>query len=352
MRRAIFLALVALVAAAVIGYAVYWFSTGRYIESTENAYVEADIAVIAPRVAGYIRTVHVADNQPVRQGDVLVTLEDTDYRAHLAAAEAQLSAGRSAIGTAEAMTASRSAAIREAEAALAAAQAEALRAETDRARLAKLLADGFVSRQRYDVAVAEAASRRAAVAQARATVAAARSGVSGATSERSTAAASSRAAAAEAEAARYELENTVIRAPIDGVVGNRFARVGQYVRPGQQLMAVVPVAQVYVVANFKETQVARMTPGQPVEIAVDAYPDREVRGHVESLSPAAGSRFSILPPENATGNFTKIVQRLPIKITLDRPLPPDMRLFPGMSVEASLDVRKGPEPDGQLGRPR
>ena len=350
MRRIIFLALVALVALAVIGYAIYWFSTGRYIESTENAYVEADIAVIAPRVAGYIRTVHVADNQPVRRGDVLVTLEDTDYRAHVASAEAQLSAGRSAIGTAEAMTASRSAAIREAEAALAAAQAEATRSETDRARLAKLLADGFVSRQRYDVAVAEAASRRAAVAQARATVAAARSGVSGATSERSTAAASSRAAAAEAEAARYELENTVIRAPIDGVVGNRFARVGQYVRPGQQLMAVVPVAQVYVVANFKETQVARMSPGQPVKIAVDAYPDREVRGHVDSLSPAAGSRFSILPPENATGNFTKIVQRLPIRITLDRPIPSDMRLFPGMSVEVNLDVRA--KVDGQLGRPR
>lgn len=350
MRRNIFMALVALVALAVIGYAIYWFTTGRYVESTENAYVEADIAVIAPRVAGYIRTVHVADNQPVRRGDVLVTLEDTDYRAHVAAAEAQLSAGRSAIGTAEAMTASRAAAIREAEAALAAAQAEATRAETDRARLAKLLADGFVSRQRYDVAVAEAASRRAAVAQARATVAAARSGVSGATSERSTAAATSRAAAAEAEAARYELDNTVIRAPIDGVVGNRFARVGQYVRPGQQLMAVVPVAQVYVVANFKETQVARMSPGQPVSIAVDAYPDREVRGHVDSLSPAAGSRFSILPPENATGNFTKIVQRLPIRITLDRPIPTDMRLFPGMSVEVNLDVRS--KPDGQLGRSR
>lgn len=350
MRRIIFLALVALLALAVIGYAAYWLSTGRYIESTENAYVEADIAVIAPRVAGYVRAVHVGDNQPVRQGDVLVTLEDTDYRAHLAAAEAQLSAGQSAIGTAEAMTASRSAAIREADAALAAAQAEATRAETDRARLAKLLADGFVSRQRYDVAVAEAASRRAAVAQARATVAAARSGVTGATSERSSAAASSRAAAAEAEAARYELDNTVVRAPIDGVVGNRFARVGQYVRPGQQLMAVVPVEQVYVVANFKETQVARMTPGQPVKIAVDAYPDREVRGHVDSLAPAAGSRFSILPPENATGNFTKIVQRLPIKIMLDRPLPSDMRLFPGMSVEVNLDVRS--KPDGQLGRPR
>ena len=350
MRRVIFLSLVALVALAVLGYAIHWFTTGRYVESTENAYVEADIAVIAPRVAGYIRTVHVDDNQRVAAGDVLVTLEDNDYRARASAAEAQLAAGRSAIGTAEAMTASRSAAIREAEAALAAAQAEATRAETDRARLARLLGDGFVSRQRYDVAVADAASRRAAVAQARAAVAAARSGVSGATSERTTAAASSRAAAAEADAARYELENTVIRSPIDAVVGNRFARVGQYERPGQQLMAVVPVDDVYVVANFKETQVARMTPGQPVKLEVDAYPGREVHGQLVSLSPAAGSRFSILPPENATGNFTKIVQRVPIKIRLERPLPAGMRLVPGMSVEASLDVRA--ESNGQLGRPR
>lgn len=350
MRRNIFLSLVALVALAVLGFGVWWFTTGRFVESTENAYVEADIAVIAPRVAGYVRTVEVDDNQPVKRGDTLVTLEDVDYRARLAAAEAELAAGRSAIGTAEAMTASRTSAIREAEAALAAAQAEVTRAEADRARLSKLLAQGFVSRQRYDVAVAEAASRRAAVAQARASVAAARSGVSGATSERSTAAASSRAAAAQAEAARYELDNTVIRAPIDGVVGNRFARVGQYVRPGQQLMAIVPVRDVYVVANFKETQVARMTPGQPVEIAIDAYPGREVRGRIASLSPAAGSRFSILPPENATGNFTKIVQRVPIKIRLDRPLPEGLRLVPGMSVEASLDVRT--RPDGELRRAR
>lgn len=339
MRRNIFLVLLGLVVLAVLGYGFYWFTTGRYIESTDNAYVEADIAVIAPRVPGYIREVRVDDNQPVAKGDALVTLEDADYRARLAQAEAQLAAGRSAIGTAEAQTSGRAQAIREAEAALTAAEAEARRAETDRARLQQLLKDGFVSRQRYDVAVAEAASRRAAVAQARASAAAARAGVTGATTERSTAVASSRAAAAQVEAARYDLENTVIRAPIAGVVGNRSARVGQYVRAGQQLVVIVPILQVYVIANFKETQVARMVPGQPVTLAVDAYPDREVRGHIASLSPAAGSRFSILPPENATGNFTKIVQRVPIKILIDRPLPAGMRLVPGMSVEASVDIR-------------
>ena len=350
MRRIIFLILLGLVGAAIVGYGIYWFTTGRYIESTDNAYVEADIAVIAPRVPGYVREVRVDDNQPVAKGDVLVTLEDADYRARLAQAEAQLAAGRSAIGTAEATTSGRAQAIREAEAALTAAQAEARRAEADRARLEKLLDQGFVSRQRYDVAVADAASRRAAVAQARAAVTAARAGVTGATSERSTAVAGSRAAAAQVEATRYDLENTVIRAPFAGVVGNRTVRVGQYVRAGQQLMVIVPIEQVYVVANFKETQVARMMPGQPVTIGVDAYPDREVRGHIASLSPAAGSRFSVLPPENATGNFTKIVQRVPIKIVLDRPLPAGMRLVPGMSVEARLDVRA--EPDGKLRRTR
>jgi len=348
-RRVVFLVLLASVALALAGYGFYWFSTGRYIESTENAYVEADIAVIAPRVAGYVREVHVEDNQPVAAGDPLATLEDADYRARLAQAEAELAAGRSAIGTAEAATSGRTQAIREAEAALTAAEAEATRAEADRARLERLLADGFVSRQRYELAVAEAASRRAAVAQARASVAAARAGVTGAAAERSTAVAGSRASAAAVEAARYDLENTVVRSPIAGVVGNRAARVGQYVRPGQQLMAVVPVDEIYVIANFKETQIARMIPGQPVAIAVDAYPGREIRGRIASLAPAAGSRFSILPPENATGNFTKIVQRVPIRVRLERPLPDGMRLVPGMSVEASLDIRAKPDGDG---RPR
>ncbi len=340
MRRNIFFGLVGLILLAAIVAGAHWYFTGRFIEATDNAYVEADIAVIAPRIAGYVKSVAVDDNQPVKAGDVLVTLDDVDYRARVAMGEADVARMRSMVSAADSNTLSRGAAISEAAAALTAAQAEATRAETDRARLESLLGNRFVSRQRYDVAVAEAASRRAAVAQARAALAAARSGVSGAGAERGASVASGRGAAAQLESARYDLSNTVIRAPVDGVVGNRSARVGQYVRAGQQLMVVVPLERAYVVANFKETQVARMRPGQPVTIEADAYPDAKLTGRIASLSPAAGSRFSILPPENATGNFTKVVQRIPVKILIDRPLPMGVRLVPGLSVRPSIDVRK------------
>ena len=340
MRRTIFLGIVALILLGAVAAAVQYYVTGRWIEATDNAYVEADIAVIAPRVAGYVKSVPVDDNQSVEAGDVLVTLEDVDYRARVVAGEAELARMASMVSAAVATTASRGAMIDEAVAVLAAAQAEAVRAEADRARLESLLGNRFVSRQRYDVAVAEAARSRAAVAQARAAVVAARSGVTGAGAERGASVASGRTAAAQLESSRYDLSNTVIRAPMDGIVGNRSARVGQYVRAGQQLMVVVPVERAYIVANFKETQVARMHTGQPVTIEADAYPDATLTGRIASLSPASGSRFSILPPENATGNFTKVVQRIPVKILIDRPLPDSVRLIPGLSVRPSIDVRK------------
>jgi membrane fusion protein (multidrug efflux system) len=343
LRRNIFIGLAALSALALVVFVGWWLLEGRWVESTENAYVEADIAVIAPRVAGYVATVAAEDNMPVRVGDVLATLDDTDYRARAAAAEAEAAMGESAVGTAQATEAARAAAIAEARAALAAAEAQATRAEGEARRSERLLAEKWISRARYDIALADARAARATVSQARANLVSAEAQAGGARTERSGAAAGSRAAAAQARAARYDLDNTVIRAPVDGVVGNRSARVGQYVRAGQQLMVVVPVERSYVVANFKETQIARMQPGQPVEIGIDAYPDVALRGRILSLSPASGSRFSILPPENATGNFTKIVQRIPIKIAVERPLPTGVRLVPGMSVEARIDIRSKPE---------
>ena len=339
MRRNIFLVIVGLIALGAIIAGARWWLDGRFIESTDNAYVEADIAVIAPRVAGYVKTVAVDDNQPVRAGAVLLTLEDIDYRAKVAMNEAEVARMRGMTTAAGANTQSRVAAIREAEAAVTAAEAEARRAEADRARLETLLEQRFVSRARYDVVVADSASRRAVVAQAKAALAAARSGETGAGAERVASVAGGRAAAATLDAARYDLSNTVLRAPVDGVVGNRSARVGQYVRAGQQLMVIVPVERAYVIANFKETQVARMRPGQRVTLKADAYPDAKLTGRIASLSPAAGSRFSILPPENATGNFTKVVQRIPVKIIVDRPLPEGVRLVPGLSVRPSIDIR-------------
>lgn len=340
MRRVVFLVIVACVLLAGAWWGIDWYTEGRFLEATDNAYVEADIAVIAPRVSGYIARVAVDDNQPVRAGDLLARLEDTDYRAKVAMNEAEVGRMRDMVGAATATRSARAAAIAEAEAALAAAEAEATRAATDRDRLARLLADGFVGRQRFDLAATDAASRAAAVRAARAALTAARAGASGAGAERGAAQAGGRATAAQLESARYDLANTEIRAPVPGVVGNRSARLGQYVRAGQQLMVVVPVEQAYVVANFKETQVARMHPGQPVRLTADAYPDAELTGHIVSLSPASGSRFSILPPENATGNFTKVVQRLPVKIAVDRPLPAGVRLVPGLSVRPVVDIRK------------
>ncbi len=345
MRRIIFIIIIGILLLAGAGYGFWWLKTGRYIESTDNAYVEADIAVISPRVAGYVAKIEVDDNQAVSAGQTLLTIEDTDYRAKVSRAQAMLARSRAGIGSAAAMERTQTSAIAQAEAALAAAKAEAARAEADRKRYAALADQRYISRQRIGVVDAEAASRRADVARAEAAVAAARSQRNGATSAQGSASAERGAALADLQSAKFDLDNTRLTAPIDGVVGNRTVRVGQYVRAGQQLMVVVPVSQAYVIANFKETQVARMRPGQPVTLEADAYPDIALKGRIASLSPAAGSRFSMLPPENATGNFTKIVQRVPVKVTIDRPLPDGVRLAPGMSVEASVDIRS--EPDGK-----
>ena len=345
MRRILFIViLVALVAAGAF-YAIWFATTGRYLESTDNAYVEADIAVISPRVAGYIHEVDVEDNQAVVVGQTLLTVEDTDFRVRLDRAKAILARGKSGISTATATEQAQVSAIAEAEAQVTAARASAAQANADLKRYSALGPQGFVTRQQIDLLTATAASRRADVARALAGVAAARSQRTGAASATGSASADRVAALADVNAAQFDLDNTRIAAPVAGVVGNRTARVGQYVRAGQQLMVVVPVDRSYVVANFKETQVARMTPGQPVELKADTYKGVKLTGTIASLAPAAGSRFSLLPPDNATGNFTKIVQRIPVKVWVDRPLPAGVRLVPGMSVEASVDIRSKPRGD-------
>jgi membrane fusion protein (multidrug efflux system) len=345
LRRILFIVVIAALLLAGLGYGFWFVTTGRYLESTENAYVEADIAVIAPRVAGYIRSVNVDDNQAVTPGATLVTIEDTDYRARVNRAEAMVSRSQAGQGTAAATERAQESAISQAQAALEAARADSVQAQADLKRYTALLAQGFVTKQRIDQLRATAAARRADVERAAAAVAAARSQRSGAASAQGSAAADRAGAVADLASAKFDLDNTRLVAPIDGVVGNRTARVGQYVRAGQQLMVVVPVERSYVVANFKETQVARMKPGQPVELKADTYKKVKLTGTIASLSPAAGSRFSLLPPENATGNFTKIVQRIPVKVLVDRPLPAGVRLVPGMSVEATVDIRSEPRGD-------
>jgi membrane fusion protein (multidrug efflux system) len=327
------------VAGAIWGWR--WWSESRFFAETDNAYVKADSAVIAPRVAGYVAEVAVADNQAVVAGDLLFRLDDRDWRVAVERARADVARARAGMSAQSAATASEGSGIGEAAAALAAARAQAAQARADLARIEPVWRAGFTTKAVHDAAVAAAASREAAVAQAEAALAAQQARRTAAASRGGGAGAEAQAARAALEAAELTLSYAQVRAPIAGVVGARSVRVGEYLRAGQQAMVIVPVGQAYVVANFKETQVARMRPGQRVALRLDAFPDAPLRGRVESLSPASGSEFSVLPPENATGNFTKVVQRLPVRIVIDRPLPEGVRLAPGLSVTARVDLRSG-----------
>jgi membrane fusion protein (multidrug efflux system) len=341
-RKNIFPVLLGTLALLVIGFGLWWYFEGRYRESTDNAYVEADMAVIAAKVPGYVAAVDVKDNQPVKAGDPLVRIVDADYRAALAKAEAEVERLTRERGAAGARVVAEADAITQAQAALRAAEAQAVRAEADAKRADGLLASGFATRATVDTRRAEATAAAALVAERRAAIAGAQAGRQAASGSAGGAGAAQKAAIAQAESARLDLENTIIRAPFDGVVGNRSVRVGQFARQGQQMMVVVPVTEAYLVANFKETQIRSMAPGMPVTVKLDAYPDTPLKGRIDSFSPASGSRFSVIPPENATGNFTRIVQRVPVKIVLDQPLPDGIRLVPGISAEVEVDLRRQP----------
>jgi membrane fusion protein (multidrug efflux system) len=341
-RKHIFPILLGAVALGAAGFGLWWYLEGRHWQSTDNAYVEADMAVIAAKVPGYVAAVEVKDNQPVKAGDPLVRIVDADYRAALAKAEAEVERLTRERGAAGARVMAEADAITQAQAALRAAEAQATRAAADARRADGLLAQGFATRATVDQRRAEAASAEALVAERRAAIAGAQAGRQAASGSAGGAGAAQKAAIASAEAARLDLENTVIRAPFDGVVGNRSVRPGQFARQGQQMMVVVPVSQAYLVANFKETQIRGMQPGMPVEVRLDAYPDTLLKGRIDSFSPASGSRFSVIPPENATGTFTRIVQRVPVKIVLDQPLPEGVRLTPGISADVEVDLRRQP----------
>lgn len=331
----------------------HWLLIGQFEQKTDNAFVRADISMIAARVEGYVAAVKVNDNQAVKAGDVLLELDDADYRARLARAEADLARakaeliGRQAgMRSAGAQIGQQGERIAQARATLAAANADQARLAAERKRYTALHARGLVAQSRLDQIDAEAARAAAEARGARANLAwqGDQSGVL--SSERARTGADALAAkaavnAAEAAlaAARLDIDRTKIRAPIDGVVGDRIVQQGQLVRPGVQLMAVVPLADVFVVANFKETQLAKMRPGQKVDVAVEAFPHLKLTGVVDSLSPASGAQFSIIPQDTATGNFTKIVQRVPVKIRLNMTDEARGLLRPGLSVKAKVETR-------------
>ena len=331
-----------LIAAVLTGN--WWFTEARYIESTDNAYVQGDIAVLGPRVEGDVTAIHVTDNQVVRAGEPLITLDPTDWQARLDQARGTADEAQAASVTARRQIEQARSAIVQADAMIAQAQAEVTRAAADAGRSSSLVGAGWTSRQANDTAVATSRKADAALASAQAQKASATDALSVANAQAAQADARHVTTLATLRLAESNLSYTVIRAPFDGIVGNRAAQLGQHVQVGQQLIAVAPPArQLFVTANFKETQLRQMRPGQKVLLTPDIDSGATLIGHVESLAPATGALFSLLPPENATGNFTKVVQRVPVKILID---PADAEnanwLRAGLSVTADVDTR-GPD---------
>jgi membrane fusion protein (multidrug efflux system) len=337
-------ALLVIIAAAAIGGGTYWWRTARFLESTDNAYVEGDISVVSPQVEGKVATVTVGDNQAVHAGDVLATIEDADYRARVAQAQAAVAAAAASVATIDSQVTWQQTKIDEVKADERSADAELQRAKTVYDRYKKMIVDKVIGTQDLDEATASYLKAQAAVTATAAQLAAEQTQLGVYQASRREAEAKQAEAAASQQLAQIDLDRTVIRAPIDGVIGNRAVRVGQYVKAGTQLLSLVPNA-VHIVANFKETQLDHMRPGQQVEISVDAFPDHKLAGTIESFAPASGAEFSLLPEENATGNFTKIVRRVPVRIALPAGNPLNGLLRPGLSVVVDVDTRTGPSGD-------
>jgi len=335
-----------LITAAVVALALggigswHWWNVLRFRQSTDDAYIQSDVSVISPKIEGYIKKVRVADNQEVAEGAILFVIDDRDFKAKVAQAEAAVATGEAIIATYESRLKLQQAMIDQAAAGLKSTEADLSRAQQDYKRYSSLMTSDFASRQRFEQAEADARKAEAALAKSRAALAAEQHQLAVLRSLQREEEAKLQQARANLRLAEIDLDNTVIRAPISGIAGNRAGQVGQYVKPGTQLLSLVPLLQVYVTANFKETQLTRMRPGQVAEVSVDAYPDMTLDGRVESFAPASGAQFSLLPPDNATGNFTKIVQRVPVRIALPASGPLAGLLRPGLSVTVTVETRE------------
>jgi membrane fusion protein (multidrug efflux system) len=330
-------------ALAVLGaagwYGWHYWTVGRYLVSTDDAYVQADNTTIAPKVSGYLREVHVGDNQHVKAGQILGRIDDRDFKVALDQAKADVVAASAAIASKQAQFEVQQAVIDAAKATIDVDNATVMFASQENKRYTDLASSGFGSVQNAQQAQSRIAAARAAVQRDTANLTSALKQVDLLKAEIAQATAARARAVAVQEQAELNLGYTTVVAPIDGVVGNRTLRVGQFVQAGTQLMSVVPLANAYVIANFKETQLTNVREGQAVDIAVDTFPGQIVHGHVDSIAPASGQEFALLPPDNATGNFTKIVQRIPVKIALEAVNNSRIELRPGMSVIPTIETR-------------
>jgi len=337
-RRFLTIAAAIIVIAALI-WGVRWWIVGRFMQTTDDAYLHADSVTISPNVTGLIESVYVADNQAVKMGDPLIKVDSRTYQASLEQANATVEARKADIERAEAALVQQQATIRQAQATLAASRLAAEFADKQVIRYQPLSESGAETserleqlrdqrdqgraRERSDAAALDSAQRQipslqASIAQAKAQLL---------------------SAEATVRQSQIDLDHTTVRSSIDGRIGDSSVRVGQFVQPGTRLMSVVPVGKLYVTANFKENQIGRMRVGQTVHIKVDAIPHADVTGQIESFSPGTGAQFALLPPENATGNFTKIVQRVPVRTTVKASDGVRGVLVPGLSVVVTVDTR-------------
>ncbi|MBV1693069.1 MAG: HlyD family secretion protein [Hyphomicrobiales bacterium] len=341
-RKRIIIIGIALAVLSLIGWQGYRYLTvGRFLVTTDDAYVGAEPALVASKLAAYVVEVPVRANEVVRKGDVLVEIDPAEYRTALAQAQARLATQRATIARIRTQATAADAGIAQAEAQLAAAEADIPRAQAAFDRAQRLQVGAIASRAAFDIARADRERSLAQKAAAEAGVRNARAARELADAQRVEAERTADELAVAVEKAQRDFEATRITAPIDGMVAAKSVQVGDYVSAGKRLLTLVPIASVFVDANFKETQVGRVVAGMSATVTVDAYPDRVFTGTVTGLAPATGSVTSLLPPENATGNFTKIVQRLPVRIAIVQQ--PDALLRPGMSVVASIDVRTAPK---------
>jgi len=339
--RAKWIVIALVVVAAVVG--VWWYidyqNNGKFLQETDDATVQADMVTIAPRVTGYVADVLVGENQDVQAGQPLVRIDPRDARAQAAQAEAQIAVAGAQADTARAQITEQYAAIDQARAQLAAARSKAAYDAGEVARYRPLAASGAETRQ--TLAQLEVTARQSAdnVRAAEAAVAAQQRRVGSLQSQVAQGRAQGQAARAQLAAASVDVGATQLTAPIAGRIGDKTVTVGQFVQAGTRLMSVVPLDRLYITANFKETQLALMRPGQPVDIEVDALDGVAVKGRVESLAPGTGAQFSLLPPQNATGNFTKITQRVPVRISIEATPAARRLLVPGLSVSVTVDTR-------------
>ena len=323
----------------VADYGRYYWTTGRYLVSTDDAYVDAHSVLISPKISGYISEVSVEDNEHVKAGQVVARIDPRDYQTALDQARANVAAAQATIATLTGQISQQRLVVDQAQAAVSSDQAALVYSLQDFQRYTVLERVGAGSVQRAQQAQADRVQKQAKLDGDKAGISSAEKQIDVLQAQLGQAGAALAQEQASERQAELNLSYTTITAPFDGTVGVRTVQVGQFVQPGTQLAAIVPLHEVYITANYMETQLTHVQPGQPATIAVDTFPGTVVHGHVDSIAPASGQQFALLPPDNATGNFTKIVQRIPVKIVLDNGDPLAGSLRPGMSVEPTIETK-------------